>query len=167
MEREILRYQAGDCHVDTDHLAEEEPLEIRVAVAPISVTMRTPGHEDELAAGFLLSEAIIHKPTDVLKIEPCDRNEFGNLINVVLAPDVDVDFARLTRHVFATSSCGLCGKATIESIRERFEPIADANSPAIAAETLLKLPDLMARHSRSSMRPAVYMPPHCSAPKDN
>jgi len=118
-------------------------LEIRVRGRAVSVTMRTPGHEDELAAGFLLTEAIIHRRSDVLRIEPCDRNEYGNLVNVLLAPDVPVDFARLTRHVFAASSCGLCGKATIESIRERFDPIADPAIPTIDAKILLKLPDLM------------------------
>jgi FdhD protein len=143
METEIVRYHDGVCRSESDHLAEEEPLEIRVRGRAISVTMRTPGHEDELAAGFLLTEAIIQRRSDVLRIEPCDRNEFGNLINVLLAPDVQVDFARLTRHVFAGSSCGLCGKATIESIRERFAPIADANHPAISAETLSRLPELM------------------------
>jgi formate dehydrogenase assembly factor FdhD len=68
--------------------------------------MRTPGHDEELALGFLLTEGIIRSPRDVLRVEPCARNEDGNLLNVVLAPDVPVDFDRLTRHVFASSSCG-------------------------------------------------------------
>ncbi|MGA2229553.1 MAG: formate dehydrogenase accessory sulfurtransferase FdhD [Tepidisphaeraceae bacterium] len=126
-----------------DHLAQEEPLEIRVRGRPISITMRSPGHDDELAAGFLLSENIIHRRQDVLRIDPCERNEYGNLINVQLAPEVPVDFARLTRHVFAASSCGLCGKATIEAISAHTPPIANDNSPVVDAATLAALPEKM------------------------
>src|SRR6476469_3216047 len=80
---------------------------------------------------------------DELRVEPCGRNEDGNLLNVVLAPDVHVDFERLTRHVFASSSCGLCGKATIESVRSAFSPVeSDAK---VDAETLVGLPDVMRR----------------------
>src|SRR5688500_7280124 len=94
--RAILRYRDGHVDADTDHLAVEEPLEIRVRGRAVSVTMRTPGHDDELAAGFLLSESIITRPSDVLRVEPCDRTDAGNLVNVVLAPTVHVDFDRLT-----------------------------------------------------------------------
>src|SRR5438552_18367057 len=100
----ILRYDNGRVHEAADELAVEEPLEIRVRGRAVSVTMRTPGHDDELAAGFLLSEGLIHRREDIAKIEACDRNEEGNLLNVQLAPEVAVDFARLTRHVFASSS---------------------------------------------------------------
>jgi FdhD protein len=87
--------------------------------------MRTPGHDEELAAGFLLSEGIVRRREDVLRVEPCGRSEEGNVVNVLLAPEVFVDFDRLTRHVFASSSCGLCGKATIDAIRALF-PAAGA-----------------------------------------
>src|SRR3954469_20083003 len=110
----VLRYQDGQVCETPDELAIEEPLEIRVRGRAISVTMRTPGHDAELAAGFLLSEGIVRASSDVLKIQPCDLNQDGNLVNVLLAPEVPVDFGKLTRHVFASSSCGLCGKATIE-----------------------------------------------------
>jgi FdhD protein len=109
----------------------------------ISVTMRTPGHDDELAAGFLLSEELIGKSGDIRAIEPCGRNEFGNLINVQLAPEVPVDFSQLTRHVFASSSCGLCGKATIESIQARFPAIAPEPGASVSVHTLAALPETM------------------------
>src|SRR5438034_2525712 len=134
----ILRYDDGQVRRERDELAREEPLEIRVRGRAVSVTMRTPGHDDELAAGFLLSEGMIKSRRDVLRIEPCDRNEMGNLVNVQLAPEVPVDFERLTRHVFASSSCGLCGKATIEAVRATFPPIE--SDVQIDAATLLKLP---------------------------
>src|SRR4051812_11344569 len=97
----VLRYIDGQVTENPDELAIEEPLEIRVRGRAISVTMRTPGHDAELAAGFLLSEGIVRTSCDVLKIEPCDRNDAGNVVNVLLAPEVAVDFKKLTRHVFA------------------------------------------------------------------
>src|SRR5205814_4371245 len=108
----VRRCDEGQVRRERDELATEEPLEIRVRGHAVSVTMRTPGHDDELAAGFLLSEGMIRTQADILTIEPCGQNDAGNLLNVQLAPLVPVDFERLTRHVFASSSCGLCGKAT-------------------------------------------------------
>ena len=103
--------------------------------------MRTPGQDGELAAGFLLTEGIIRSPQDVLRIEHCDRNESGNVLNVLLAPEVPVDFQRLTRHVFASSSCGLCGKTTIDSVQGQFPPIQ--SDMRIDAELLTTLPQQM------------------------
>jgi FdhD protein len=77
----------------------------------------------------------------VIKIEACAGNEEGNVVNVLLAPEVHVDFERLTRHVFASSSCGLCGKATIEAIHTQFGPVSSEVS--ISAEVLAGLPAVM------------------------
>jgi len=143
----VLRYADGELTAAPDELAPEEPLEVRVRGRPVSVTMRTPGHDAELATGFLLSEGIINCQKDVLRVEPCGRNEDGNVLNVVLAPEVPVDFEKLTRHVFASSSCGLCGKATIESVRSAFPPVE--SDVTIDAETLVGLPDVM-RGAQSS-----------------
>src|SRR5436305_3031453 len=101
----VIRYQDGATQSSADELAIEEPLEIRVRGRAISVTMRTPGHDDELAVGFLLTEGVVNSVKDILQITACEKNEDGNLINVQLAPEVNVDFDRLTRHVFASSSC--------------------------------------------------------------
>jgi FdhD protein len=139
--RPITRYDLGKLTDARDDLAVEEPLEIRVRGRAISITMRTPGNDDELSAGFLLTEGLIHRRDDVLRIEPCGRNEDGNLINVVLAPEVPVDFEKLTRHVFASSSCGLCGKASIDAIRSQF-PKIDSDL-VIPAEIILSLPNRM------------------------
>jgi FdhD protein len=136
--QKIIRIRNGQREVVDDTLAIEEPLEIRVRGRAISVTMRTPGHDKELAAGFLVSEGIVKRAADVLRVEPCGRNEMGNLVNVVLAAETAVDFEKLTRHVFASSSCGLCGKATIDAVRGQFGVVeSDAK---IAATTLLELP---------------------------
>lgn len=140
--RTVLRWQRGEMpRPEEDELAVEEPLEIRVRGRAISVTMRTPGHDEELAAGFLVSENLIHARGDLLKVEQCERNEEGNLLNVLLGPEVFVDFEKLTRHVFASSSCGLCGKATIDAVRGQFDPIA--SDFTIEAARLLKMPEQM------------------------
>lgn len=142
--RPIIRWRTNSsAESGDDELAHEEPLEIRVRGRAISVTMRTPGHDDELAAGFLATEGMIQRREDVLRIEPCGRNEDGNLVNVQLAPDVVVDFDKLTRHVFASSSCGLCGKATIDAVRGQFPPIT--SDLLVDAAMLLSLPDKMRR----------------------
>jgi FdhD protein len=146
--RPILRWRSGAAPArEQDELAHEEPLEIRVRGRAIGVTMRTPGHDEELAAGFLVTEGLIHARGDVLKIEACERNEEGNLVNVQLAAEVPVDFERLTRHVFASSSCGLCGKATIDAVRGQFASIT--SEVVIHAEVLLGLPEKM-RHAQST-----------------
>ena len=137
----IVRWDGDAARDQEDELAQEEPLEIRVRGRAVSVTMRTPGHDDELALGFLLTEGIIRGPRDALRVEPCERNEEGNLLNVVLAPDVPLDFERLTRHVFASSSCGLCGKATIDAVRSQFPAVTCDLS--IDPEVIAQLPETM------------------------
>jgi FdhD protein len=139
---EIVRWQAGEePSPQSDHLAREEPLEIRVRGQSVAVTMRTPGDDAELAAGFLFTEAIIRNRSDVAEISFCQQGEaarYENTLNVFLAPDVEVNFERLTRHVFASSSCGLCGKASIESVHQNFPPVESDFS--IAAKKLLLMP---------------------------
>jgi FdhD protein len=136
----IVRWDGAVARAASDELAAEEPLEIRVRGRAISVTMRTPGHDEELAGGFLLTEGIVRRREDILKVEHCGRNEEGNVVNVLLAPEVPVDFARLTRHVFASSSCGLCGKASIDAIRTRARWEARADPLRVAPSLLASLP---------------------------
>jgi FdhD protein len=119
----VVRWRDGVVEQSADELVVEEPLEIRIRGRGISVTMRTPGHDDELVAGFLLTEGVITSARDILQITPCSRNEVGNIVQAQLAPEVQIDFERLTRHVFASSSCGLCGKATIDALAQRLAPV--------------------------------------------
>ena len=136
----IWRYEGGrPLNAGDDELAIEEPLEIRVRNKAVSVTMRTPGYDEELAAGFLLTEGILSSRDDLVRIEPCAFAREGNVVNVVLADHAEVDFQRLTRHVFASSSCGVCGKATIDAIHQRLEPVE--SDLRIDAGVLLSLPD--------------------------
>ena len=121
-----------------DSVAAEEPLEIRVETRSVSVTLRTPGHDDELAAGFLVSEGLLRRHSDLRAIRPYPRNDAGNVVDVFLAETTTFDFASLTRHVFASSSCGLCGKTSIEALRHRFPPVSDRFR--VSPEVLLSLP---------------------------
>ena len=128
----------------TDAVAVEEPLEIRVRGRSVAVTMRTPGHDEELAAGFLLTERIIRRRKDLREIATCRASlEPENTLDVFLASGVEVDFASLTRHVFATSSCGICGKASIESVKQHFPPVE--TKLVVSAKMLAQLPERMRR----------------------
>ena len=127
---------------NSDSLAIEEPLEIRVRGQAIAITMRTPGHDEELAAGFLLTEGILKGRADIVEIAHCRSQPeaalTGNILNVFLAPNVELDLDRLTRHVFSASSCGLCGKTSIETVHQQFAPVAKPLE--IPLEILLALP---------------------------
>lgn len=123
-----------------DYLAVEEPLEIRVRGKGIAITMRTPGFDHELAAGFLVSEGIVKKRSDIIQIAHCQSGEnvdLGNVLQVFTSPALKINFKHLTRHVFASSSCGLCGKASIESVHCRFPPVvSDWRIPGTLLATL-------------------------------
>jgi FdhD protein len=107
-----------------DAIAVEEPLEIRLVKdgAPenggtghaLSITMRTPGHDSDLALGFLHGEGIVRGSRDVIGVGPCGPS--GNVVRVTVRADLDFDTARLARNFYTTSSCGVCGKASIEAV---------------------------------------------------
>jgi FdhD protein len=133
-----------------DLVAAEEPLEIRVQGRCLAVTMRTPGADAELAAGFLVSEGLLRQREDLLEIAHCRQGEVdnaANILNVFLARGLEVNFEKLSRHVFASSSCGICGKATIESVHQQFPPIR--SDIVIAPELLIGLPQRLRDLQRS------------------
>ncbi len=114
-----------------DEVAVEEPLEIRVGGRGVAVTMRTPGHDRELAAGFLLTEGVVRAAAELLDIYACrnlPQGQEGNVVEAVLSASARERFdpARLTRHVFTASSCGLCGKATIDALTCVLPPLPAA-----------------------------------------
>jgi FdhD protein len=147
--KKLWRWERGESpRREADEVAEEEPLEIRVAGQPVSVTMRTPGHDPELAVGFLLSEGLIRAAADVASVTPARAEPGCNVINVEPAAGVKIDLAQLTRHVFASSSCGLCGKATIAAVHRHFPPL---DTPVtVSAPMLLQLPE------RSRVKQATF-----------
>jgi FdhD protein len=117
---QVTEWENGAVRAVQDSLAAEEPLEIRVNGAPVTVTMRTPGHDLELAAGFLLTEGIIESRDEigVLRLSDPEMGAKSNVVEVELK-DRPFDTANLQRNFFAASSCGICGKASIEAIRRR------------------------------------------------
>ena len=143
---------AAQC-VAPDILAIEEPLEIRISanlggdriVRPVSVTMRTPGADNELAAGFLFTEGIIFAAEDIDAIEPWGpRGTAGsNTVIVHLRPGVNVDLRRLERHFYTSSSCGVCGKTSIEAIRVCVTRRPAADPVRVRSELLHGLPEAL------------------------
>lgn len=141
----VRRYEGGAFAVVEDHLAAEEPLEIRLRGRAISVTMRTPApgsdHDEELAAGFLVGEGMVRRREDIEAVRRCPDASGGGVVDVLVGPHVTGDFAALTRHVFASSSCGVCGAATIEAVCRRFPPVGEGLR--VKAAELLAMPDVL------------------------
>lgn len=125
-------------------VATEEPLEIRVNGHSVAVTMRTPGNDFELAAGFLFTEGVVATRDQIRAIRYCADPQNYNVVTVELAAGVTFDRARLTRHVFTSSSCGICGKASLEALRVRCSTALEA-SPPLPADFFLGLPATLRR----------------------
>ena len=143
----LERYQDGRAAgAFDDVVAAEEPLEIRVEGRPLAVVMRTPGHDRELAAGFLLTEGVIKTARDLFDITTCvapGAAGEGNAVDVALSHPDSFDFEKLTRHVFTSSSCGICSKASIDTVLKRRKPLHD--DVRVKASVLLGLPQRLAR----------------------
>lgn len=144
---QIKRYESrgedadGDSHEIEDQVAIEAPLEIRVEGKSIAVVMRTPGHDEELVLGFLISEGVLARPEDVFQVSHCPSQEggtSGNVIDVLLRQPDAARLKNLTRHVFSSSSCGICGKATLDSVFVNFQKIE--RPLAVSASTIFRLP---------------------------
>ena len=149
---ERLDLGTGDARRRPDTLATEEPLEIRVAGRPLAVTMRTPGHDLELATGFLLTEGLLATPADIAQAIVCagpslaggettPPETFGNVVEVTLRAGVPPPPPSAARAFYTTSSCGICGRASIDTVRTmaRFDVATD---PAeVDPHLLAELPD--------------------------
>ncbi|MFE4175438.1 formate dehydrogenase accessory sulfurtransferase FdhD [Streptomyces sp. NPDC056909] len=145
--RRTIRIRDGAVSARPDTLVAEEPLEIRLNGKPLAITMRTPGDDFALAAGFLVSEGVLAGAADVRSIVYCagakaDGSNTYNVVDVQLAPGVPVPDITLERNVYTTSSCGLCGKASLDAVRTtaRF-PIGDDPRLRVEPELLAGLPD--------------------------
>jgi len=118
---QVSEWQEGELRRFQDYLVAEEPLEIRIGGKPVTVTMRTPGQDRELAAGFLFTEGLIQRREQIVSLSngtADDSASAGNLVDVELT-GADLDRERMQRNFFAASSCGICGKASIDAIRVR------------------------------------------------
>ncbi|MFD8146710.1 formate dehydrogenase accessory sulfurtransferase FdhD [Streptomyces sp. NPDC059708] len=145
--RRVIRVRGGAAGVRPDTLVAEEPLEIRLNGKPLAITMRTPGDDFALAVGFLVSEGVVARASDVRAVTYCegaaeDGSNTYNVVNVQLAAGVPVPDITLERNVYTTSSCGLCGKASLDAVRTatRFPGLA-ADPVRVPAALLSLLPD--------------------------
>lgn len=150
--RKIHKLTPENLLATDDFLAVEEPLEIKIVYGPkenrisktISITMRTPGEDRELALGFLFTEGIINQPADILATEstiPSFLNQ--NTIEIQLSDDANPDIHRLDRHFYTTSSCGVCGKSSIDALKTIRMPELKADFPVIDRNVILSLPSLL------------------------
>lgn len=146
--KEIIRYKKGKISKIVDTLSTEEPLEIRVRSKPsvrisktvsIAVTMRTPCDDESLARGFLFTEGIVSDQSQILNV----RNTDDNIVEVELADDVSFDPNQFTRNFYATSSCGVCGKASIESIHSETIHLPWRSKFKINSKVLMGLPNTL------------------------
>jgi FdhD protein len=136
-----------------DTLVVEEPLEIRVGGAPVTVTMRTPGDDFDLTIGNLLTEGIVGKPTDVAQLMHClDEDETGsptfNVVDVTLAAGVQPDLERAARSGYQTSACGVCGKTGIDAITATSPYAVEQDEVRLPPDVLVRLPDLLRERQR-------------------
>ena len=139
--------EEGRARVRPDSLATEEPMEIRLisgdARQTVAVTMRTPGADFELAAGFLYGEGIVSSPEDIRRISYCvdvDAEQQYNIVNVELRGGHSYDPRPLERHFYTTSACGVCGKASLEQLELRGCPVIPPG-PEVAPEKIYALPE--------------------------
>lgn len=147
----VLRVVGEAASAADDVLAAEEPLEIRLVhhaggkavERSLSITMRTPGHDLELATGFLLTEGVITSADQLAGLKACGPVVDGlrNTVKAELKPGVSVDAVRLERHFYTTSSCGVCGKSSLEALRVTDRPPLPAHTPALTPALIHTLPD--------------------------
>ncbi|MCS1407973.1 MAG: Sulfurtransferase FdhD [Verrucomicrobia subdivision 3 bacterium] len=139
---DIARFHAdGRIEHLADSLSPEQPLEIRIQGRSLAITMRTPGHDPELAAGLALSEGLIQSPDQLIDASHCRRQEAQNpenILNLFLRPSAKLDPKKLSRRLLASSSCGICGKTSLEAIQNAWPPVQ--SNFTIPPERLLSLP---------------------------
>ncbi len=137
--RRVVRYQ-DDVSEVPDTLVVEEPLEIRLRGEPMAVVMRTPGDDSDLTLGFALTEGIVSRPTDVAEIRDLGEGR----VELVLSEDVSIDAAQFRRNFYSTSSCGVCGKASIDAIR--VAGTRPPGGPVVERQVVMSLPALLYDH---------------------
>jgi len=141
----VHEWDNGRIRAQQDYLVGEQPLEIRVNGHPLSVTMRTPGDDLDLAAGFLFTEGLIEMREQILSIvhaAECKATERGNIVEVKVSADVALDLEKTQRNFFASSSCGICGKASIDAVRARGVRLVNANF-CVEPEVICQLPEAL------------------------
>lgn len=140
-QRRVLKIGADSVLDVEDHLATEAPLEIRLGDTPIAVLMRTPGCEADLGLGFAITEGIILRPDEVTAVRMVSGDEEGNRWELLPADGVVIDPEQFRRNLYTSSSCGVCGKASIDAVRIAAPPVPDG--PVVDRSVILSLPEAM------------------------
>lgn len=136
----VRMHDSGTVNTESDQIAVEEPLEIRIGNDPFVVTMRTPGHDEELAVGFLVTEGILKKRSQIKTISRCATSPTPeNTIRIDPAGNLNLDGVKSNRHGAIAASCGVCGKTSIDWIRNKFDRVE--SQIAMDRNLLLQLPD--------------------------
>lgn len=151
--RRVVRVRDGVVSTRPDTLVAEEPLEIRLGGKPLAITMRTPGDDFALAAGFLVSEGVLGSASELANIVYCagataDGSNTYNVVDVQLAAGVPVPEITLERNVYTTSSCGLCGKASLDAVRTTARWSLQRGEIVVEPETLFALPERLREAQR-------------------
>jgi FdhD protein len=174
---DISRVEGDQYSQQSDTVAVEEPLEIQLssptavgsAAKSISITMRTPGDDACLALGFLFTEGIIESADQVLSVdhrgEPAPDSNLQNIIRVELHPDVRLDLGKLERHFYTTSSCGVCGKASLDALRVEGVSSLARHTDRFSRELIVSMPDRVLEHQRvfaktGGLHAAAIFDPH-------
>jgi len=150
--RSILHYEQYQVTSQTDWLSVEAPLEIQLVCgrgkdrrrSTLAITMRSPGHDDLLALGFLFTEGILPDRAAILECTQPRRlgkSPLENVIEVHLHPDLEVDLAQLNRHFYTSSSCGVCGKTSIDNVTRQIAQVLPVESPRLRPELFYQLPE--------------------------
>ena len=147
---DLQRFENGQLTKTTDAVSVEEPLEIRVAYGPegsrntqsLSITMRTPGNDEELAVGFLFTEGIIHNKKDILSAKHVQTlpGISSNYILVSLSPDLQFNPSQLQRNFYTTSSCGVCGKSSLDAVKTQMPEKSGKKIQKLSPKLILSLP---------------------------
>jgi FdhD protein len=157
----VVRVVGGAATAAIDAIATEEPLELRLSGGdggghlsePVSITMRTPGRDLELAVGFLVGEGVVRQRSDVSRVghvgAPARPDGTSNVVEVLLGEKARFDRARLTRHFYATSSCGVCGKASVDALRTHAPLLSGGDVVPLLPEALHLLPMALRAHQRA------------------
>jgi FdhD protein len=129
--------------LDTDAIVIEEPLEIRVGDRALSITLRTPGDDIELATGFVITESVVKRAEDIREVRHWGSS---NVVRVALADGVQIDWQRLQRHFYSTSSCGVCGKTSIDALRVSTSPVTKIE---IDPRLIVQMPEALRAQQRT------------------
>lgn len=141
--RKIVKYTGGHHEATADELVDEAPVEFRIGDVPIAVVMRTPGADPDLALGFALTEGIVPNPGVVKSVALVEGSREGDRYEITFTDGFEVDPEQFRRNLYTSSSCGVCGKASIDAVRIAAGPIPEG--PFFKPETLTAMPETMLR----------------------